>query len=144
LTRKFVLVDDDIDDAKLFCEAIEQVRSVECITTENGLKLFDLLSKHNINNSDVIFLDINMPMINGWECLKKLKNSANYNSIPVIMYSTSTSRKDIETAYKLGAQLYLTKPIDFRELFEILEIVATNSPDSLFSQLKGFKCAKII
>ncbi|OQP44217.1 hypothetical protein A4D02_35665 [Niastella koreensis] len=144
MTRKFLLVDDDLDDAKLFCEAIDQISSVECITIENGLKLFDLLSKHNINSSDVIFLDINMPVISGWECLKKLKSSAEYYRIPVIMYSTSSARNDIERAYNLGAQLFLTKPISFGELSNILEIVATSSQDSLLSQLKEFKSAKII
>ncbi len=139
MTKRFVLVDDDTDDAYIFCEAMKQIAWVECITIENGLELFDLLSTHHINSSDVIFLDINMPMIDGWHCLKNLKNSTEYASIPVIMYSTSAARKDIDMAYHLGAHLFLTKPEDIRELSNILEIVATSPPDSLLSQLKGFK-----
>ncbi|SEP35940.1 Response regulator receiver domain-containing protein [Niastella yeongjuensis] len=108
------------------------------------MELFDLLSKHNFVNSDVIFLDINMPKIDGWECLKQLKNNPDYNSIPVIIYSTSSAKKDIETAYNLGAQLFLSKPEDFRELTKILEVVATSSQDSLLRNLKGYKCVKII
>lgn len=144
MTRKFLLVDDDTDDAFLFREALDRIDSVECFTAENGLELFTLLSEHNINKSDVIFLDINMPMMDGWECLRKLKNSADYSSIPIIMYSTSSAKRDIEMAYRLGAQLFLTKPEDFRELFKILEIVALNSQDSLLSQLQGFKSVKVI
>lgn len=144
MNRKFLLVDDDNDDAFLFCEAISRFEGVECITAESGLQLFDLLSNHNLNTSDVIFLDINMPMIDGWECLKQLKSNLAYNSIPVIMYSTSAASQDIDMAYNLGAQLFLTKPEDFRELSEILEIVATSSPDSLLSQLKEFKSVKTL
>jgi CheY-like chemotaxis protein len=143
LIRKFLLADDDTDDANLFCEAINQVSLAECNTVENGLELFKLLSKQNTDNPDIIFLDINMPMMDGWECLRKLKSSSDYSSIPVIMYSTSSAKRDIDMAYSLGAQLFLTKPEDFRELSKILEIVATSSQDSLLSQLKGFKSVKV-
>ena len=142
--RKFLLADDDADDAYLFCEALNQIVSgIECHTVENGLELFELLSRNNTDKPDVIFLDINMPIMNGWECLRKLKDSPNYKSIPTIMYSTSTAKKDIDMAYSLGAMIFLTKPEDFRELSEILEIVATSSQDSLLSQLKGFKSVKV-
>ena len=143
MIRKFLLVDDDADDASLFCEALNNIGSVECNTVENGLELFKLLSNQNSNIPDIIFLDINMPMMDGWECLKKLKESSNYKSIPIIMYSTSSAKKDIDMAYSLGAQLFLTKPEEFRELSKILEIVATSSQDSLLSQLKGFKSVKV-
>ena len=144
LKRKFLLADDDADDAWLFCEALAEVGSAaECVTVENGLKLFELLSNHNTDKPDVIFLDINMPMMNGWECLRKLKGSPGYQNIPIIMYSTSSAKKDIDMAYGLGAQLFLTKPDDFMELSKILEIVATSSPESLLSQLKGFESVKV-
>jgi CheY-like chemotaxis protein len=144
LIRKFLLVDDDTDDAFIFNEAISKIGSVECITTGDALELFDLLSKHHIGNTDLIFLDINMPMINGWDCLKQLKSSSDYNNIPVIMYSTSSARRDIDTAYSLGADLFITKPEDFRELSGILEIVATHPMDSLLNQLKEFKSVKMM
>lgn len=143
LIRKFLLADDDTDDANLFCEAISQIKSAECYTVENGMELFKLLTKHNVNNPDVIFLDINMPIMNGWECLKKLKDNTDYNSIPIIMYSTSSAKRDIDMAYSLGAQLFLTKPEDFGELSQILEVVATSSRDTLLSQLRGFKSVKV-
>lgn len=134
-----MLVDDDIDDADIFCEAIRHLNWVECLTAENGLQLFSLLSEHSIHDSDVIFLDINMPLMDGWECLKKLKGSADYSNIPIIMYSTSSAKRDIDKAYSLGAQLFLTKPESFRDLSSILEIVANNPQESLVSQLKGFR-----
>lgn len=144
MTRRFLLVDDDADDASLFCEASNRIQSIECFTAENGVELFNLLPIHHINPSDIIFLDINMPMMDGWACLKKLKASADYNSIPVIMYSTSSAKKDIDKAYQLGAQLFLTKPEDFRELIEILALVAVSPQHALLSKLKGFKNVQTI
>ena len=81
--------------------------------------------------------------MNGWECLRKLKESPGYQSIPIIMYSTSSAKKDIDMAYSLGALLFLTKPDNFKELSTILEIVATCSPESLLSRLREFQSVKV-
>jgi CheY-like chemotaxis protein len=144
VNRKFLLADDDADDANLFCEALAGIGStIECHTAENGLELFELLSRHDTYKPDIIFLDINMPIMNGWDCLKKLKDSSNYKNIPIIMYSTSSAKKDIEMAYSLGALLFLKKPVDFRELSNILEVVATSPGDSLLSRLKAFQSVKV-
>lgn len=138
-----MLADDDHDDADLFCEALTRAApGTKCDTVENGLELFEALSKENAEKPDVIFLDINMPMMNGWESLKKLKNSSRYQSIPVIMYSTSSARQDIDMAYRLGALLFVTKPEDMRELAHILKIVASTSQESLLSELKRFESVK--
>ena len=143
LNKKFLLADDDADDTSLFCEALAEISStIECQTAENGLELFELLSKPDRGKPDIIFLDINMPLMNGWDCLKKLKEDADLSNIPIIMYSTSSAKRDIEMAYSLGALFYLKKPENFRELSKILEIVATNTQDSLVSQLKGFVSVK--
>ena len=144
MNRKILLADDDADDAELFCEAFARISpDTACHTVENGADLFQLLADHQTDKPDVIFLDINMPIMNGWDCLRKLKNDADYSSIPVIMYSTSSAPKDINMAYSLGALLFLTKPEDFRELSEILRIVATSAQDSLLSRLKGFESLKV-
>jgi CheY-like chemotaxis protein len=134
-------VDDDADDADIFCEALCRIAaSMKCMTAENGLKLFEILSE---DRPDVIFLDINMPKLSGWETLRKLKDDTEYNNIPVIMYSTSSSRKDIEIAYGLGARLFITKPEDFRELSKILEIVATGLGEEQISRLKEFASVRV-
>jgi CheY-like chemotaxis protein len=144
LNRKFLLVDDDVDDAKIFCEALtRKVPDTECHTVESGLDLFERLAKPDLGRPDVIFLDINMPIMNGWDCLKKLKDDSAYRNIPTIMYSTSSAKKDVDMAYSLGAEVFLTKPEDFRELAKILEIVASSSGGSLLSRLKGFESVKV-
>jgi CheY-like chemotaxis protein len=144
LNRKFLLADDDSDDAALFCEAVTRIGPVlQCVTVENGVELFELLSRHeDTGEPDVIFLDINMPLMDGWDCLKKLKNS-NYRNIPTIMYSTSSAKRDIDMAYSLGAILFVTKPENFKELCNILQVVASSTRDSLVSRLSGFDSVKL-
>lgn len=144
LNRNFLLADDDADDASLFCEALTGiVPGTECHTVENGLELIALLSQHKTAKPDIIFLDINMPIMDGWECLRKLKDNDSYNTIPTIMYSTSSAKKDIDMAYRLGAVLFVTKPEDFNELSTILKIMAFNSQESFSNRLKGFKSVKV-
>jgi CheY-like chemotaxis protein len=139
LRTKFLLADDDTDDATLFCEALTMIAPVmECFTAESGRDLFALLAERHPEKPDIIFLDINIPVMNGWECLRKLKESEDYRDIPVIMYSTSAAKRDVQMAYSLGAMVFLTKPEDFSELCGILEVVATNALDSMMKNLRGF------
>lgn len=144
LNKKFLLADDDVDDAFIFCEALTRVASVmECQTVENGMALFEALANNDVSNPDIIFLDINMPVMNGWDCLKKLKNNSAYQSIPIVIYSTSSARKDIETAYNLGALVFVTKPENFEELYRILEVIATSAQHEVLLHLKGFQSVKL-
>lgn len=141
LNRSFVLVDDDADDAAIFYEALNQIGSdIKFHTAENGLRLFELLLEYT---PDVIFLDINMPKMGGWETLRRLKGSSEYNNIPVIMYSTSSAKKDIDLAYSLGAVLFITKPEDFRKLVKILGIIAEGLQAAQISSLKDLTNVRI-
>lgn len=141
LNRSFVLVDDDADDAAIFYEALNQIGSdIKFHTAENGLRLFELLLEYT---PDVIFLDINMPKMGGWETLRRLKGSSEHNNIPVIMYSTSSAKKDIDLAYSLGAVLFITKPEDFRKLVKILGIIAEGLQAAQISSLKDLTNVRI-
>ncbi len=144
VNTKFLLADDDADDANLFCEALTRIApAMECDTVENGREVLELLSKQNPDRPDVIFLDINMPIMDGWDCLRQLKLHPNYRHIPAIMYSTSSAKHDIEMAYRLGALLFLTKPEDFHELCQILEIVVKNPQESFVPHLSRFASVKL-
>lgn len=141
LIRRFLLVDDDADDAAIFCEALGRISSdAECNTAENGLKLFEVLKSLT---PDVIFLDINMPKMGGWQSLRRLKTDSEYNDIPVIMYSTSSAERDIQTAYGLGALLFISKPEDFKELLQILDIVTTGIQEPQIRRLKELRSVKV-
>ncbi|MEJ0029199.1 MAG: response regulator [Bacteroidota bacterium] len=103
---KFLLADDDSDDADIFCEVLTSIDpTIQCNTVENGRGVFEFL-KNQPHKPDVIFIDINMPIMNGWECLEALKADSSYKDIPAVIYSTSSAKKDIDTAYRLGAPVF--------------------------------------
>src|ERR1700742_4342006 len=92
---RFLLIDDDTDDRELFSEALATVDPViVCDQATDGAEALDRLIKREISEPDIIFLDINMPVMNGWQFLTKLKSVEKYRHIPVIVYSTSSNQKD--------------------------------------------------
>lgn len=124
------MADDDLDDAELFSEALSTIQpDVTFHHVPDGQAVFKFLDAAEEKPS-IIFLDLNMPEMNGWQCLAKLKNEANLKSIPVIMYSTSSNPREKEIAIQLGALGFITKPSSFIDLTKILEhIVQSNEPD---------------
>jgi len=118
-----LIVDDDNDDMALFCEAIHEInKTYRCITASNGLEALQLL-KRAVKKPDFVFLDLNLPFMNGKECLAEIKSIPALVSIPVIIYTTSKLKKDIDEVYKLGAANFLTKPNSFREIIEMVSNV---------------------
>lgn len=139
----FLLADDDADDKTLFCEALSEIDPAIVVhTASDGKEALALLSGNQIKKPDIIFLDINMPVMDGWQCLGKLKENADLKTIPVIMYSTSSYQRDIELALDSGAFCFFTKPSDYRELRSILKLIATSPVKSLSNVMKDFKNVK--
>jgi len=129
---KILLIDDDSDDRLLFCEAIEEIApDTTCVTEQNAGKALADLNNKAIALPDVIFVDINMPSIDGWECLDKIKSNDATKGIPVIMFSTSSAEMDIERAAHSGAVSLLTKPDNFVELKKILLDIITSLSNKL-------------
>lgn len=126
--RLFFIVDDDADDQELFMEAVNQVdNSIQCIAASDCEEALDLLKNSKIDIPDVIFLDLNMPRLNGKQCLEELKKQSHLRHIPVIIYSTSSEKRDIDETNRLGAAYFLTKPNKFEELCKALTfVVATD------------------
>lgn len=111
---QFIITDDDSDDIALFDEALKAIQpSAGLIAAQTGEELFVSLETCR---PSAIFLDISMPGMNGWDCLVSLKSDAALKNIPVIIYTTSCSKKDIETAMQLGVFIFVTKPVRFLEL----------------------------
>ena len=114
-----LLSDDDADDKMLFEEAIKEVSpSAELSSVENGKDLLQRLQENAVPN--MIFLDLNMPGKSGKVCLKEIKSNPIYHGIPVIMYSTSNNKEDIESCYQNGADLYVVKPYLFTDIVKML------------------------
>lgn len=119
-----MLADDDEDDRLFFKEAFEEVKIKYSITTFNdGVQLMDYLNKKENPLPDIIFLDLNMPLKSGLECLKEIRKSDRLKHISVAIYSTSSSEQDIEDTFISGANVYIRKPNDFTQLKKILSDV---------------------
>lgn len=114
---RILLADDDADDRLFFQEAVtDSVVRAEYSGVESGLQLIDFLS--NVQASpvpDVIFLDINMPGMDGKECLREIRNQVQFADTPIIMLSTSTSAKDIDETYRDGANMYISKALFYMD-----------------------------
>jgi len=120
----FMIIDDDSDDIMFFKEALkEMLPSSVCLEANGGIEALQLLRKSE-KLPNFIFLDMNMPRMDGRQCLKELKKDAKLKSIPVIMYSTSFTEESINELHKLGASSYLNKPSDMNKLpAQILEAI---------------------
>ncbi|MHA4847774.1 response regulator [Flavitalea antarctica] len=136
MAHRILLIDDDSDDREMFCEAIGELSpDVICYFATDGYKAFSKLQTGEFELPDLIFLDINMPLISGWDCLQKFKEHPGYRQIPVIMYSTSSNYFDIEKANNLGALLFFTKPSNFKVLTRNLSVVIRHLSDNTLSSL---------
>lgn len=123
-----VLADDDESDRLLFTEAFAEIRIKTIVrTVNNGAQLMELLNKKNTHLPHLIFLDLNMPRKNGMECLKEIKRNSKLKDISIAIYSTSESEKDIEETFRNGANVYITKPNNFKILKQVLEKAVTTA-----------------
>ncbi len=125
-----LLADDDTDDQFMLKEAFSSLNSdTEIVTVENGEELLDYLNlKGKYNNASlpipkIILLDLNMPKIDGRQCLKVIKANPDFSKIPIIIFSTSNNPEDISQSYELGANSYIIKPYSYNELVGIIDII---------------------
>ncbi len=118
------LADDDEDDRLFFQEAIEDISiRTKLSLLSDGQKLMDYLNLPNIILPNLIFLDLNMPIKNGMQCLKEIRSNPKLNDVCIAIYSTSCSENDIEETFVNGANVYLNKPNNFSKLRDSIEKV---------------------
>lgn len=123
--HNIVLIDDDEDDHEIFLDAVEQVNSsVQCTVFFEAAKALEKLSTKQVV-PDAIFLDLNMPVMNGQQFLTEIKNNHELIDIPVIIYSTSSNSNMVLSIKKLGAHDFITKPDNFDDLIKILKPLLT-------------------
>jgi response regulator RpfG family c-di-GMP phosphodiesterase len=122
------LVDDDDDDRVLFEDALKEINhEVELIALKDGEELMDVLDKNVPPAPYIIFLDLNMPRKNGFECLTEIKRSSKLKDIPIIVFSTAIQQDAIKRAYLNGANHYICKPNTFVLLKKVISQVFSMS-----------------
>lgn len=123
-----LLTDDDADDRLFFKEAMEEIKIKTVVSFVNdGLQLMNYLNQPNVRLPNVVFLDLNMPVKNGLECLKEIRRNSRLRDLAIVIYSTSGSDQDIEEAFVHGANIYIKKPNDFSKLKSTLTQVITRN-----------------
>ena len=125
--RSILLVDDDTDDQYVFKEALHTVDpSVTVDTAMDGIEAVEKLSGID-SLPQLIFLDLNMPRMNGKGFLKEISSSDTLSKIPVIVYSTSSNPTDIAETKALGATDFITKPDSYDKLCAMLSSTLSKS-----------------
>jgi len=115
-----LLADDDPDDCLLFKDALEELTlRTRLIIVSNGEELMQLLYK-TAELPDILFLDLNMPRKNGFDCLLEIKQSGKLKTLPVITLSTSFEEDVVARIYQHGAQYYIRKPNNFSKLKHLI------------------------
>ncbi|HLT73603.1 MAG TPA: response regulator [Ohtaekwangia sp.] len=120
--RTLYLIDDDTDDLDFFCEAVNTIdKRIICFKSSDSASALKAFQNHDVPLPDIIFLDLNMPLIDGRTFLTELKKVGAYADVPVIIYSTSSSQRDVEETRLLGAADFLTKPCSQENLVSQLQ-----------------------
>ena len=123
--KTFFLIDDDVDDIFLFREVLESIDpELKFLSAENGEIGLQML-KTSGDLPDIIFLDLNMPKMDGREVLKMVKSNEMYRKIPVIVFSTTKNQLEVRRCYDLGANTYIVKPVSYDTLVETIREICT-------------------
>jgi len=121
---KIFLADDDEDDRFIFKEALKEIQVPTSLFTANdGEQLMTALNALKGSLPDVLFLDLNMPRKNGFQCLSEIRQNRNLRSLKTIIFSTSYEPEVIELLFKTGADHFIKKPTEFNELKNVIESV---------------------
>ena len=137
-SRRILLADDDEDDTFLFEQVLlEVISEFELIVATNGIQAIEILTESQ--EFDIVFLDINMPLKNGLQCLREIRNLLGSKQIPIVCFSTSGDKNVIEKAKELGAAGYIIKPVSYKEYIDVLkDVLRLNKEQTLLNKFYLF------
>jgi CheY-like chemotaxis protein len=124
MPKHILLVDDDEDDQQIFLGVIQSIDpSIRCEVAWNGLEALKLLDSQD--TPDLIFLDLNMPLMNGFQFLEEFNDTPHHQRIPVIILTTCSDKASHQRAIAMGASHYITKPDRISRWEEVLNEIFT-------------------
>jgi two-component system, chemotaxis family, response regulator Rcp1 len=123
-----LLVEDSPTDVMIATEALRNAKVLNNLyVVDNGVDALDFLYKRGKHTDaprpDLILLDLNLPRKSGLEVLAEIKQDPNLKAIPIVVLTTSEDEKDVVRSYKLHANCYVTKPVDFERFTEVVREV---------------------
>jgi CheY-like chemotaxis protein len=128
--RHILYVDDDQDDLEIFRDTLKQVYpQVNLTTVSNSANMLPVLYKLSL--PDVIVLDVNMPVYDGIECLKQIRNSHNFSSTPVVLYATSKQSTTVKKSIELGANHFIQKGSSLQEVYVFIKNLCEKNLQSI-------------
>ena len=124
---RILLVEDSVADAKLFGLALEESGSTsEVMRAEDGddaLRKLTAILNGDLPRPDVVVLDINLPRVNGFDVLRRIKGDPDLRTLPVVIFSTSRAEVDVAAAYACGASSYVVKPLDLHRYMDVVRSI---------------------
>lgn len=122
--RLILIIDDDIDDIEVFCEAVIDVdHSAECCAANDGYEALNMILNELKTLPSYIFLDLNLPKMDGLECLSILRAESKLQSVPIIIYTSSSAPNDMYESKHLGANYFLRKTSDYKTLCDEIALI---------------------
>ena len=132
-----LLADDDTDDCLFFKEAVtEFIPATNFSAVHDGEQLMQVLGNETNKLPDILFLDLNMPRKNGFECLTEIKQHKKLRNLPVVIFSTSGSHDNMSVLFKTGADVYIRKPSNFEQLVRIIKHALPMASENIVANTK--------
>ncbi|MFK7923140.1 MAG: response regulator [Bacteroidia bacterium] len=125
-----LLVEDNPGDVRLTREALKEGgfrQEIELMVVPDGEQAMRYLNKESpytdVFTPDLIFMDLNLPRLDGREVLKRLKSDPRFKTIPIVILTTSEAIKDIQYSYQYHANCYITKPVDISQFIDVIKSI---------------------
>lgn len=122
-------IDDDLDDQEIFLLVLREISDdINCVFANDGISALAIIKANDSFIPDWIFIDVNMPRMNGMRCLAEIKKIKHLQHVPVYMYSTSAEKSVVEESKKIGATDFIKKYVDTNDLKEeLLQIILSKN-----------------
>jgi CheY-like chemotaxis protein len=131
---KIVVADDDEDYRFLFKESLHEAGISATVSFAiNGIEVIDLLNTMS-SPPDILFLDINMPKMDGLTALEHIRNNELYSKVPIIILSCTEEPDKVEDAYRKGANLFVRKPAGYLEYVSLLHSLLGSEKEAMISE----------